>query len=214
MMLRWFLSTNNGFLLTFYSLVWSSLEISRNSQGSYCDLWLFKLSVPKYKQSPSQSTGKSSMRLAKQDKPATIQRINHNLKQIHVSGEKMRANQLQELFHLARIHRKNMTEQTNANPWSIRMPEKFLLHLACHFCGSVPEIHFGIPLGILLLKNLEWTRKNSFVRKMLNEWSIFMCIRSIHWQRKTLHGKFPTVVFFHYMKSVVMPINICMSEIS
>ena len=60
------------------------------------------------------------MKLAKQDKPVAIQRTNHNLKQIHVPGEEMRASQLQELFHLTRIHRKNiMTEQTNANLWSI-----------------------------------------------------------------------------------------------
>ena len=51
------------------------------------------------------------MKLAKQDKPATTQRTNHNLKQIHVSGEKMRASQLHELFHLTRIHWKNMTVQ-------------------------------------------------------------------------------------------------------
>ena len=56
------------------------------------------------------------IKLAKQDKPATIQRTNPNLKQTHVSGEKMHASQLQGLFHLTRIHQKNMTEQITNKP--------------------------------------------------------------------------------------------------
>ena len=56
------------------------------------------------------------IKLAKQDKPVTIQRTNLNSKQIHVSAEKLHASQLQGLFHLTRIHRENTREQITNKP--------------------------------------------------------------------------------------------------
>ena len=125
MMLRnWFRPTNNDFKLTFYWLApRSSLEISRNSQGNALSMSVVVQNANSVIQ--AQPFTINRIKLAKQDKPVTIQRTNLNSKQIHVSDEKMHASQLQGLFHLTRIHRKNMIEpitnksSVNRNFWKV-----------------------------------------------------------------------------------------------
>lgn len=141
MLRNWFLPTNNDFKLTFYWLApRSALEISRNSQGNALSMSVVVQNANSVIQ--AQPFTINRIKLAKQDKPVTIQRTNLNSKQIHVPDEKMHASQLQGLFHLTRIHRKNMREpitnkpSVNCNFWKVCFIWYVILVYLWEFCHS------------------------------------------------------------------------------